>query len=146
MAGTLLTDLILGRHNPWQHLYDPNRISLRAAGEFVKENVDVMLQYAKYAAPGESREDIHLGEGRVIRRDGKRIAVYRDDNGQLHERSAVCTHLKCVVDWNPLEKSWDCPCHGSRFDPFGRVLNGPAITGLAELEPSEVGAKHEEHG
>jgi glycine/D-amino acid oxidase-like deaminating enzyme/nitrite reductase/ring-hydroxylating ferredoxin subunit len=146
MAGTLLCDLILGRPNPWQHLYDPNRISLRAAPEFVKENVDVMLQYAKYASPGESLNDIDKGEGRVIRRDGKRIAVYRDQNGALHERSAVCTHLKCVVDWNPLEKSWDCPCHGSRFDPYGQVLNGPAITGLAEVATSEVGSpRHEPH-
>ena len=146
MAGTLLSDLIMGRPNPWQHLYDPNRVSLRAAREFVKQNADVMLQYAKYAAPGASINDIQMEEGRVIRRDGKRIAVYRDANGELHERSAVCTHLKCVVDWNPLEKSWDCPCHGSRFDPYGRVLNGPAITGLAEVERSEIGSpKYEEY-
>ena len=71
-------------------------------------------------------------EGRVVVQSGKRIAAYRDENGELHKRSAVCTHLKCIVHWNSLEKSWDCPCHGSRFDPRGKVLNGPAASELEE--------------
>lgn len=133
MAGILLSDLIQGRDNPWAGLYDPKRISLRSAPEFLKENIDVMLQYGRYVLPGESLEGIQAGEGRVILRGAKRIAAYRDENGVLHERSAVCTHLKCIVDWNNLEKSWDCPCHGSRFDPYGRVLNGPAISPLEEV-------------
>jgi Rieske Fe-S protein len=69
----------------------------------------------------------------VLLKDGKRIAAFRDDEGVLHERSAVCTHLKCIVHWNSLEKSWDCPCHGSRFSPLGTVLNGPAISPLEEI-------------
>lgn len=134
MAGILLTDLILGRANPWASLYDPKRVTLRAAPEFLKENLDVMLQYGKYVLPGDSLEGLQPGEGRVILRGGHRIAAYRDAEGVLHERSAVCTHLKCIVAWNELEKSWDCPCHGSRFDPHGRVLNGPAISGLDEVK------------
>lgn len=133
MAGMLLTDVILGKDNAWAKLYDPQRITLRAVAEFVKENADVMLQYTHYILPGDSLDGIQPDEGRVILRDGKRIAVYRDPGGVLHERSAVCTHLKCIVAWNPLEKSWDCPCHGSRFDPYGNVMNGPAITGLQEV-------------
>lgn len=133
MAGVLLTDLILGRKNPWAHLYEPTRISLRSAPEFIKQNIDVALQFADYIMPGESLAGIQPNEGRVILRDGKRIAVYRDADGVIHERSAICTHLKCIVDWNSLEKSWDCPCHGSRFDPHGNVLNGPAVTGLEEI-------------
>jgi Rieske Fe-S protein len=70
--------------------------------------------------------------GAVIRDGAKKIAVYRDEAGTLHARSALCTHLYCVVDWNDTEKSWDCPCHGSRFDPYGRVINGPAIENLHE--------------
>ena len=66
----------------------------------------------------------------MIRRGKHKIAAYKDASGTLHERSAVCPHLKCIVDWNPGEKSWDCPCHGSRFDPLGRVLNGPAVSPL----------------
>ena len=136
MAGILLTDLILGRDNPWTRLYDPKRVSLRvaAAAEFVKEQVDVMLQYGKWLLPGESLDGIQPGQGRVVLRGAHRVAVYRDEQGVVHERSAACTHLKCIVDWNSLEKSWDCPCHGSRFDPYGNVLNGPAISPLEEIK------------
>jgi Rieske Fe-S protein len=134
MASILLSDLIRGVENDWAKLYDPKRISLRAAAEFMKENTDVMLQFTDYIKPGDSIDGIEPGEGRVILRDGKRIAVYCDPGGVLHERSAVCTHLKCIVDWNPLEKSWDCPCHGSRFDAYGQVLNGPAISALEDVK------------
>jgi glycine/D-amino acid oxidase-like deaminating enzyme/nitrite reductase/ring-hydroxylating ferredoxin subunit len=136
IAGMLLTDLILGRPNPWADLYAPGRLTLRAAPELLKENLNVAGQYARSAVAGERVEDapIHAGEGRVIRRNGKKIAAYRDDEGILHERSAICTHMKCVVGWNALEKSWDCPCHGSRFDVEGNVLNGPALDRLGPAE------------
>ena len=134
MAGILLTDMVSGRENPWTELYNPSRIKLLAAPALIKHNVESMLQYADYVLPGDSLDGIQAEEGRVIQRGGKRIAVYRDANGVLHERSAVCTHLKCIVDWNSTEKSWDCPCHGSRFDPYGKVLNGPAISPLEEIK------------
>jgi glycine/D-amino acid oxidase-like deaminating enzyme/nitrite reductase/ring-hydroxylating ferredoxin subunit len=136
IGGMLVTDLIVGRENPWARLYDPSRISPRAAGEFAKENLDVALQYASLATPGEVEEadQIPADSGAVIRRGLKKVAVYRDPKGVLHERSAVCSHLGCIVRWNLLEKSWDCPCHGSRFDPLGRVINGPAIEALAPAE------------
>src|SRR6185369_14502349 len=136
MAGILLTDLVVGRENPWAPLYDPKRISLKAGPEFVKANIDVAAQMRDYVRSPEVSEasEIPVGEGRVLLRQGKRIAAYRAPDGVLHERSAVCTHLKCIVHWNSLEKSWDCPCHGSRFDPFGNVLNGPAAMGLEAPE------------
>ena len=134
MAGILLTDLILGRQNPWAELYKPTRVSLRSAPTLIKHNVEAALDFANYVLPADDIEGIQPDEGRVISRHGKRIAAYRDAEGMLHERSAVCTHLKCIVEWNSTEKSWDCPCHGSRFDPHGKVLNGPAIAPLAEPE------------
>lgn len=134
MAGMLLSALILQGSHPWAELYKPGRISLRSAGTLLKHNLGAMVQYADYVMPAESIEGIQRGEGRVILRHGKRIAAYRDEEGMLHERSAVCTHLKCIVEWNSTEKSWDCPCHGSRFDPQGKVLNGPAIAPLPEPE------------
>jgi Rieske Fe-S protein len=134
MAGIMLPELIVRGSHPWAELYKPSRISLRSAGTLIKHNVDAMIQFADYIKPPESIEGIERGEGRVIMRHGKRIAAYRDDEGMLHERSAVCTHLKCIVEWNSTEKSWDCPCHGSRFDPHGNVLNGPAVAPLAEPE------------
>jgi glycine/D-amino acid oxidase-like deaminating enzyme/nitrite reductase/ring-hydroxylating ferredoxin subunit len=139
IAGILLTDLVLGRDNPWEKLYDPKRLRVSASSalEFAKENINVAAQYLDYLKPSEvsNLDDIPVGEGRVIRRGRKRVAVYRDESGTLHEKSAVCTHMGCVVSWNPGEKSWDCPCHGSRFDPHGKVLNGPAVEGLGDAEP-----------
>jgi glycine/D-amino acid oxidase-like deaminating enzyme/nitrite reductase/ring-hydroxylating ferredoxin subunit len=136
IAGILVSDLVLGRENRWAGLYDPGRISLSAAPEFAKENVNVAVQYGDYALPGDAGDpaEIAPGEGAVLREGLKRTAAYRDRDGNLHRRSAVCVHLGCLVAWNPLEKSWDCPCHGSRFDPYGRVLNGPASR---DLDPAE---------
>ena len=135
IAGMLITDLILGRHNAWESLYDPGRITLRASAEYAKENLNIAAQYADYLTPGDvdSADRIAKNSGAVIRRGPLKVAVYRDATGALHERSAVCTHLGCIVAWNPAEKTWDCPCHGSRFDKFGTVINGPANVGLTKI-------------
>lgn len=140
VAGILITDLIMGRENPWEKLYDPSRITFRAATDFAKENLNVAEQYADWLKPGdvESYDEIPAGSGAVIRRGARKVAVYKAEDGTIHERSAMCPHLYCVVDWNDTEKSWDCPCHGSRFDAYGKVLNGPAISGL---EPVQLSAK-----
>jgi glycine/D-amino acid oxidase-like deaminating enzyme/nitrite reductase/ring-hydroxylating ferredoxin subunit len=138
IAGMLLTDLIHGRDNTWSPLYEPSRKTLRALNIFAKENLNVAAQYADWVTPGEVKEDVLVppGSGAVVRRGPRKIAVYCDDAGQLHERSAVCPHLECIVAWNHSEKTWDCPCHGSRFDKFGKVVNGPAITDLPSAEES----------
>jgi len=132
IAGILLTDLIAGRENPWTTLYDPSRKTLRAAGTFASENLNVAAQFTDWVTGGDvdSIEKITNGSGAVIRRGLTKMAIYRDDSGAIHERSAVCPHLGCIVGWNPNEKTWDCPCHGSRFDKHGKVLNGPANTNL----------------
>jgi len=141
LAGALLTDLVLGRANPWASLYDPRRTSLRALGELLRENANVAVQYAHWLRAGDvpTVNEVLPGQGAVMRRGLRMVAVYRDEAGACHERSAVCTHLGGVVAWNSAEKSWDCPCHGSRFDPLGRVIDGPAVHDLQVIEP-EVGA------
>jgi glycine/D-amino acid oxidase-like deaminating enzyme/nitrite reductase/ring-hydroxylating ferredoxin subunit len=135
IAGMLITDLILGRHNAWADLYDPGRVTLRATGEFAKEAVNMAAQYADHLTGGDvgAVDEIARDSGAVLRRGASKIAVYRDATGELHERSAVCPHLGCVVAWNPADKTWDCPCHGSRFDKFGTVINGPANVGLPRV-------------
>lgn len=132
IAGMLITDLILGRRNAWAPLYDPGRVSLRATGEFAKEAANMAAQYADYLTPGDVDDAAAIARdsGAVVRRGVLKVAVYRDPTGALHERSAICPHLGCVVQWNPAEKTWDCPCHGSRFDKFGTVINGPANVDL----------------
>jgi glycine/D-amino acid oxidase-like deaminating enzyme/nitrite reductase/ring-hydroxylating ferredoxin subunit len=137
IAGMLIGDLIHRRENPWAKLYEPSRKTLRASSEFARENLNVASQYADYVTPGDvkSVDDIAPGTGAIVRRGLKQIATYRDDRGTLHEHSAVCTHLGCIVAWNGTEQSWDCPCHGSRFDRLdGHVLNGPANKSLASTE------------
>jgi glycine/D-amino acid oxidase-like deaminating enzyme/nitrite reductase/ring-hydroxylating ferredoxin subunit len=134
IAGMLLTDLIAGRDNPWASLYDPSRIRAGAAGEFLKENLNVAAQFVSYVTPGEveSADEITPNTGAVLREGLSKIAVFRDEAGELHRRSAICTHLGCIVGWNAAASTWDCPCHGSRFDPYGKVVNGPAATDLGE--------------
>jgi len=134
-AGMLLSDLILGIPNPFETLYDPKRVSPRAAVELARENLNVAAQFRDYLTPGEisSADELAPGSGALMRRGLKKIAVYRDERGEVHERSAVCTHLGCIVDWNTAERTWDCPCHGSRFDPLGKVINGPAIAPLSPV-------------
>lgn len=98
------------------------------------------IEYASWVTPAEVSdvEEIRPGTGAIVRSGLSRVAAYRDPSGNLHERSAVCTHLGCIVAWNAAESSWDCPCHGSRFDPEGKVLNGPAITPLAPAKKKDV--------
>jgi glycine/D-amino acid oxidase-like deaminating enzyme/nitrite reductase/ring-hydroxylating ferredoxin subunit len=137
IAGLLIADLILGRANEWAELYDPARKTLGALKDFATENLNVAAQYTELVTGGEVSDvtEIEPGAGAIIRRGLSKVAVFRDDAGALHERSAICAHLGCVVHWNSNERTWDCPCHGSRYDPTdGHVVNGPAINGLAPVE------------
>jgi Rieske Fe-S protein len=136
IAGMVISDLILGRQNPWAALYDPARVSVKAGGEFVSENLNVAAQLADYVTGGDvtSLRALRPGDGAIIRRGLRKVAVYRDEDGTLHERSAVCPHMGCIVAWNPLERCWDCPCHGSQFAPDGTAINGPAVKPLARIE------------
>jgi glycine/D-amino acid oxidase-like deaminating enzyme/nitrite reductase/ring-hydroxylating ferredoxin subunit len=134
IAGMLLTDMILGRKNGWEKIYDPSRISLRSLSEFAKENLNVAVQYTDLVLAGDvdSVDKIKPNSGAIMSRGLQKVAVYRDPEGVIHELSAVCRHLGCIVNWNSLEKSWDCPCHGSRYDSLGHVTQGPANS---DLEP-----------
>ncbi len=135
IAGMLIADLIEGRQNPWATLYDPSRKSIGSLGSFAGENLNTAAQYADWLRRGDvgSADAIPADSGAIVREGLHLIACYRDATGYLHRRSAVCPHLRGIVRWNPAEKSWDCPCHGSRFDPTGRVLNGPANAPLATV-------------
>jgi glycine/D-amino acid oxidase-like deaminating enzyme/nitrite reductase/ring-hydroxylating ferredoxin subunit len=139
IAGMLITDLIFERRNPWATLYDPSRVRVRAAGEFARENSNVAMQYTDWLTGGDvaSVNDIPPEGGAIVRRGLEKIAVYRDPQGKLHEHSAVCTHLGCIVHWNGSDKTFDCPCHGSRYDAYGKVINGPANKPLASVESSQ---------
>jgi glycine/D-amino acid oxidase-like deaminating enzyme/nitrite reductase/ring-hydroxylating ferredoxin subunit len=135
IAGMLIRDLIVGRANPWEKLYDPARISLSVAGDYVKEVSNMAAQYLDYLTAGdiESVQDVQPNDGAVVRMGARKVAVYRDGNARLHAFSAVCPHLGCNVRWNSDERSFDCPCHGSRFTCEGKVMNGPATSDLKPI-------------
>jgi Rieske Fe-S protein len=143
IAGIILNELVQGRRHQWAKLYDPARVKFRAAPEYMKENANVAEQYKDWFTTGDAGniESIKPGEGAVVGRGRGKIAVYRDERGTVHQMSAVCTHLYCIVNWNDAEKTWDCPCHGSRFGPLGNVVNGPAIVGLSPVGPAPKKAK-----
>jgi len=133
IAGMLIPELIRRGDHAWAKLYDPSRVRVKATTDFAKENLNVAEQYVDYFTGSDATiGELQNGEGATIRRGLNKIAVYRDKSGAFHECSAVCPHLKCIVHWNRTEKTWDCPCHGSRFDARGHVLNGPAV---ADLKP-----------
>ncbi|WP_242928982.1 FAD-dependent oxidoreductase [Pontibacter vulgaris] len=136
IAGMLITDLIMGRPNLYEKLYDPGRVSLKSSGEFMKENLNVAAQFKDYVTGGDVDDPMQVmpGTGAIMRKGMTKVAVYCDQDGKRHECSAICPHLGCVVSWNNVESSWDCPCHGSRFDPFGNVINGPALKNLGPAE------------
>lgn len=135
VAAMIVRDLVHGRPSPWADLYDATRVKpLASAATYASENIDypIHLVSDRLTPPDAARlSEIRPGEGKTVRVRGERLAVYRDPQGSLHAVSSVCTHLGCVVKWNAAEKTWDCPCHGSRFGVDGAVLDGPAARALA---------------
>ncbi|MEX2459463.1 MAG: FAD-dependent oxidoreductase [Actinomycetota bacterium] len=141
-AAAILRERILGNDHPWARTFDAQRLTPRqSALTFSKENAKVAghLVGDRLKALAASVRDLAPGEGRVVRRGLHAVGVARDDEGRLHAVSAACTHLGCLVAWNGAERSWDCPCHGSRFGMDGRVLHAPAVEPLESLDPSDLG-------
>jgi glycine/D-amino acid oxidase-like deaminating enzyme/nitrite reductase/ring-hydroxylating ferredoxin subunit len=132
-AGMLLADLICGRLNPLIDIFSPSRLRLKGGlGDFVRENLNVGKHFLidRFMADSPEVEAVPKGSGRLIRQGMQQYAVYRAENGELHVLSPTCPHMLCVVKWNDMEKSWDCPCHGSRFSPEGEAIEGPSVHGL----------------
>lgn len=138
LSAMINTDIITGKKNSWEQLFKASRHQPgKAAGKFAKENFDVASQMLKdwlFKGKNEELSSIKPGEAKIIVRDNEKLAVHRTKAGELKAFSAVCTHMGCVVNWNNAEKSWDCPCHGSRFDVDGEVLEGPAFDPLPGIK------------
>jgi glycine/D-amino acid oxidase-like deaminating enzyme/nitrite reductase/ring-hydroxylating ferredoxin subunit len=130
IAAMIMTDQLLGRKNPWAELFDPSRKALgRGLWDYIKENADYpyyMIRDRFAGTEGKDARSVQRGEGKILEWHGAKVAAYRDDAGAVTMRSAICTHLGCVVAWNGAERTWDCPCHGSRFKTTGEVIAGPA--------------------
>jgi len=135
-AAMILADRVAGRENPWAATFDAGRVSPRAGGPtFVKENADVGLRFFGDRLKRRSVARLAPGEGGIVRDGLGQAAVYKDEDGRLQALSARCTHLGCIVNWNAADRTWDCPCHGSRFDLDGTVIQGPGVDPLRKVEP-----------
>ncbi|HEY5778971.1 MAG TPA: FAD-dependent oxidoreductase [Terrimicrobiaceae bacterium] len=137
LAGMMACDVVTGAKNPWRDLFAVERKTLSATWDYLRENSDYPFYFAKgYLTGAESTELAGLasGEGKIVRVDGRKVAAFRDDEGKVRVFSPICPHLGCVVAWNEAERTWDCPCHGSRFQATGEVINGPAEKNLEEIK------------
>jgi glycine/D-amino acid oxidase-like deaminating enzyme/nitrite reductase/ring-hydroxylating ferredoxin subunit len=140
IAAMMARDAVLGRKNPWQELFDPGRTKVRGGTwDYLRENKDYLYHMVRdYSTThAKSLRGVRRGTGQVVSLKGGRAAAFRADDGTVTLRSAVCTHMACEVHWNQAERTWDCPCHGSRFQPDGSVVSGPAEAPLSAIEESE---------
>lgn len=136
LSAMLICDLVLERENPWEKLYDATRVTpVASARDYVKENASFPVHFLRdrFKHASDDIDALPREHGGVFRIDGEKVAVYRDARGELHGLLPTCTHLGCMVDFNAAEKTWDCPCHGARYDPSGKVLNGPAVRDLEQF-------------
>lgn len=138
ISAKILADIVLGKTNPFAELFSTTRLKpVDGFTEFVKENADVVYHFVAdrlSVHETDSLKRIKPGTGKVVKFEGKKVAAYRDESGEIHALSPVCTHAGCIVSWNGEEKSWDCPCHGARYDIRGRVLTDPAERDLSKFE------------
>ena len=137
LSAMIISDDILGRANQWAELFAPGRIGLRALEKMTVTGAHVMTDYTTERLtrikPGDP-STLAEGEGRLMRVNGTKAAVCKDDKGKIHKLSIHCPHMNCLVNWNNADKTWDCPCHGSQFDASGKVIHGPALADLMQVE------------
>ncbi|WP_414468922.1 FAD-dependent oxidoreductase [Methanobacterium sp. ACI-7] len=141
-AAMILSDLIQGKENAWTKFFDPSRSKpvVKSTKEFIGTNIDVakeLLGGKLSRAKSMNPDELKPGEGKIIKVKGEKIGAYKDENDKLYLVSTTCTHLGCTVTWNTAEKTWDCPCHGSRFNYDGKILHAPALKELKEHEDLE---------
>ena len=132
LGAMLVVDMINGKANKWKSVYDPKRMHLSSIKDSIANLSKSTMGYTGYLTPGEvnSVKDIPRDRGGIVRKGTHKIAAYRDQKGKLYEFSAVCPHLQAIISWNSIDKTWDCPAHGSRFTPEGKLINGPATCDL----------------
>lgn len=142
LSAVLVSDIILGKENPYEKLLSPSRLKpISGFTEFVKENADVAYHFVADRFGAEiikSTNELAKNEGKIVEFDGDKLALYKDETGKVTALNPVCTHAGCIVNWNPTEKTWDCPCHGGRFSISGKVLNGPPQKDLEIVPVREI--------
>lgn len=132
VSAMIIKDLILKGESPWQEVYNPSRKNIiPSAKSFIVENLKVAEHLIDgKISPLPDKIELNLGEAKVVKIKGERIGAYKDEEGKIHLVNTTCTHMGCELNWNAAEKSWDCPCHGSRFTYTGEIIEGPAVKPL----------------
>lgn len=142
IAAMTLTGLIARGASPYEDLFNPGRVKPMAGlAQFIKENADVVAEFVGKRLKGEKLKelaDLAPGEGKVVKYEGESVGLYKDESGKIYAVNPTCTHVKCIVDWNSSEKSWDCPCHGARYSITGQVLTGPARHDLEVIQLEDL--------
>lgn len=135
VSAKLLTDLIKGNKNEWEEFFSPERLAKPQGNKMIEMAKGLFAGYGRQAKKKKfDYSELSPGEGEVIKFNNQQVAVYKDEEAKIHSVSAICTHMGCTVNWNNEEKTWDCPCHGSRFNIEGDVLNGPAVKKLEQID------------
>ena len=139
LGGIIITDIITGKDNPWIEMYSPSRITIKTTSDYLQEVGNMVAQYGDWFADADIKkvEDLQPGEGGIMSSGFKKIAVYCDEENNVHTCTAVCPHLGAILKWNADEKTFDCPMHGSRFTTEGKVINGPAVSDLKKVVVKE---------
>jgi glycine/D-amino acid oxidase-like deaminating enzyme/nitrite reductase/ring-hydroxylating ferredoxin subunit len=135
-AAMIIADLATGKENPWLDMFDATRVKpVAGAGEFVKGNAEVAAHLVSgyLSRKPKDFDALEPGQAAIMKIDGDNVAAFKDEGGQVHAVSAVCTHMGCLVGWNETDRTWDCPCHGSRFELSGEVIHGPATQPLGSV-------------
>lgn len=144
LSAVLISDLILGKENSYEKLFSPSRLKpIAGFTEFVTENADVAYHFVADRFGAEiikSTNELGRSEGKIVEFEGEKLALYKDDAGKVTALNPVCTHAGCIVNWNPTERTWDCPCHGGRFCVNGQVLTGPPQKDLEPVRLNEITA------
>ena len=132
VAALVLRDMISGAENAYAQVFDPGRLETEAIPGIAAEGGQAVKGLTRriFQVPETQAEQIHPGHGGIVLLDGEKVGVYRDEDGTLYPVHIRCPHLGCQLEWDPDERSWDCPCHGSRFDRFGNLISGPAQEGI----------------
>lgn len=137
VAATIISDKIQGRKNKYEDIFLSTRFKpVKNGTEFINmlKQVSTSLVLDKFKIPDETLSNINKNEGKIIEVNGTKLGVYKDEKDKIYAIKPICTHLGCELSWNNLEKTWDCPCHGSRFSYDGKSLYDPSIKDLDLIE------------
>ena len=137
IAANIIVDKIMDKENPYEELFTATRLepikNYKEVGNILKESIHSLV-FNKMDMPKEGIEQVQNGQGKIVEIEGEKVGVYKNEQGEIFKVKPICQHLGCELSWNNLEKTWDCPCHGSRYTFEGKLIYGPSVKNLEKIE------------